>query len=103
MLRNQAVSEAAATKSQTGDGKWTAHDIPDQSGRVAVVTGANSGLGLETTRALADHGASVVLAVRDLDKGEVAVEEIRAGRPDADLELQQLDLASLDSVRSAAG
>ena len=48
---------------------WTAHDIPDQHGRVAVVTGANTGLGFATADALAAHGATVVLAVRDVDKG----------------------------------
>ena len=82
---------------------WTEGDIPDQSGRVCVVTGANSGLGLETARALAAHGASVVLAVRSLDKGAEAVARIRAATPDADLHLQQLDLSSLDSIRSPHG
>ena len=82
--------------------KWTATDIPDQSGRVAVVTGANSGNGLETTRALAGRGAMVVLAVRDLDKGRAAADAIRAEHRGADLVLQELDLASLDSVREAA-
>ena len=82
--------------------KWTAEDIPDQSGRVAVVTGANSGNGLETARALAGRGAAVVLAVRDLDKGRAAVDAIRADHPGADLVLQELDLASLDSVHEAA-
>ncbi|MDE0067841.1 MAG: SDR family NAD(P)-dependent oxidoreductase [Acidimicrobiaceae bacterium] len=85
-----------------GDEKWTAEDIGDQTGRVAIVTGANSGLGLETARVLAGRGASVVLAVRDLDKGEQAVDDIRSDHPSAQLELQQLDLASLDSVRSAS-
>ena len=83
--------------------KWTAEDIPDQSGRVAVVTGANSGNGLETAKALAGRGALVVLAVRDLDKGRAAAEAIRVEHPGADLVLQEADLASLDSVREAAG
>ena len=82
--------------------KWTEADIPDQSGRVCVVTGANSGLGLETARALAAHGASVVLAVRNLDKGAEAIARIRAATPKADLSVQRLDLASLDSIRTAA-
>ena len=82
--------------------KWTEDDMPDQSGRVCVVTGANSGLGLETARALAAHGASVVLAVRNLDKGAEAVARIRAATPNADLSVQRLDLASLDSIRTAA-
>ena len=60
---------------------WTTRDLPDQSGRVAVVTGANSGLGLETARELAKAGASVVLAVRSLDRGKAAIDEIRAGQP----------------------
>jgi NAD(P)-dependent dehydrogenase (short-subunit alcohol dehydrogenase family) len=85
------------------DGGWSEDDIPDQTGRVAVVTGANSGLGLETARQLAAHGATVVVAVRSLDRGAAAVEDIRARVPDARLELQQLNLASLASVREAAG
>ncbi|MXV87016.1 MAG: SDR family NAD(P)-dependent oxidoreductase [Acidimicrobiales bacterium] len=82
--------------------KWTEEDIPDQSGRVTIVTGANSGNGLETARALAGRGAHVVLAVRDLAKGEAAVAGIEADHPAAHLELVELDLALLDSVRSAA-
>ncbi|MGO1948452.1 MAG: SDR family NAD(P)-dependent oxidoreductase [Mycobacteriaceae bacterium] len=81
---------------------WTDKDIPDQSGRTAVVTGANSGLGFETSRALASRGAHVVLAVRSTDNGEDAADRIRHSVPDAELTVQQLDLASLDSVREAA-
>jgi NAD(P)-dependent dehydrogenase (short-subunit alcohol dehydrogenase family) len=81
---------------------WGAHDIPDQSGRTAVVTGANSGLGLETARALARAGARVVLACRNEAKGKAALDELRADVPQADLELLQLDLADLASVRAAA-
>ena len=84
------------------ESKWTTQDIPDQRGRVAVVTGANSGLGFETARALAGRGASVTLAVRNLDKGNAAIDAIRSDVPDATLDLQQLDLASLDSIRDAA-
>ena len=84
------------------DTSWTTDDIPDQSGRVAIVTGANTGPGLEPARALAGKGAGVVLAVRNLDKGKAAVDDIRSSVPDADLELQELDLASLDSIRAAA-
>jgi NAD(P)-dependent dehydrogenase (short-subunit alcohol dehydrogenase family) len=84
------------------DDAWTEDDIPDQTGRVAVVTGANSGLGLETARQLAVHGATVVLAVRSVERGAAAVEDIGATAPRARLELQQLDLASLASVRTAA-
>jgi NAD(P)-dependent dehydrogenase (short-subunit alcohol dehydrogenase family) len=82
---------------------WSAVDIPDQSGRVAVVTGANGGLGLEVSRELARKGAHVVMASRDRDKAERARQEIVAGIPDASLELVALDLASLASVREAAG
>ncbi|HTQ68586.1 MAG TPA: oxidoreductase [Solirubrobacteraceae bacterium] len=81
---------------------WTAESIPDQAGRTAVVTGANSGLGLETARELARHGADVVLACRDTAKGERALQDIRASAPDARLEVAALDLASLDSVKAFA-
>ena len=84
------------------DKKWTVDDIADQSGRVAVVTGANTGLGLETARALAGSGASVVLAVRNLEKGQAALEAIQSDHGAASLELLELDLASLDSIRGAA-
>lgn len=82
--------------------KWTKSDIPDQTGRVAVVTGANTGLGYETALALAERGARVVLAVRNLDKGKDATTEITAKSPHADVALQELDLTSLESVRAAA-
>lgn len=83
--------------------KWSAADVPDQSGRVAIVTGANSGLGYDTAAVLADNGAHVVLAVRDLDKGRQAVDRIKSTSPNADVTLQELDLSSLSSVRKAAG
>jgi NAD(P)-dependent dehydrogenase (short-subunit alcohol dehydrogenase family) len=82
--------------------KWTTADIPDQSGRVAIVTGANTGLGLETAKALADKGADVVLAVRNLDKGNAAAAQITARNPNAVVKLQQLDLTSLQAIREAA-
>ena len=82
--------------------KWTTDDIADLTGRVAVVTGANTGLGLETARELAAKNATVVLAVRDLGKGEKARADITAGVPDADVSVQALDLASLDSIRTAS-
>jgi NAD(P)-dependent dehydrogenase (short-subunit alcohol dehydrogenase family) len=81
---------------------WTTADIPSLDGRVAVVTGANGGLGLETARALAGAGAHVVLAARDQAKTAAAVEDIRGGQPDAALEVVELDLGSLASVASAA-
>jgi len=82
--------------------KWTAADVPDQSGRVAIVTGANSGLGFDTAAVLADKGAHVVLAVRNLDKGNEAADRIRSKNPNAEVSLQELDLTSLDSIRTAA-
>ena len=82
--------------------KWTTADIPDQTGRVAVITGANTGLGYETASALAARGAHVVLAVRNLDKGKDAATLISKRSPGASVALQELDLTSLDSVRAAA-
>ena len=86
----------------SGTRKWTTADIPDQSGRVVVVTGANTGLGYHTAAALAVHGARVVLAVRSLDKGNAALSRIVAAKADVDVTLTQLDLSSLASVRRAA-
>ena len=83
-------------------GGWDAKDIPDQSGRTAIVTGANSGLGFVTARELARAGARVVLACRNLDKGHAAVDQLRAAVPEAQVQLDELDLASLASVRGFA-
>ena len=82
--------------------KWTTTDIPDQTGRVAVITGANTGLGYETAAALAAKGAHVVLAVRNLDKGKDAAALIHKRNPAAEVNLQELDLTSLDSIHAAA-
>ena len=82
--------------------RWTADDIPNQAGRTFIVTGANSGLGYVTTRELARHGAHVIMAVRDQTKGERAIEQLRAGQPDASLELRRLDLSDLESVKAFA-
>jgi NAD(P)-dependent dehydrogenase (short-subunit alcohol dehydrogenase family) len=82
--------------------KWTTADIPDQTGRVVVITGANTGLGYETAAALAEHGAHVVLAIRNLDKGKDAAARITATGPRGEVALQELDLTSLESVRAAA-
>ncbi len=82
--------------------KWTANDIPDLSGKTAVVTGANSGLGYETAVALARHGAHVVLACRDEGRGTDAIERLRSEAPAASVELSLLDLADLTSVRKFA-
>jgi NAD(P)-dependent dehydrogenase (short-subunit alcohol dehydrogenase family) len=76
---------------------WTEQHIPNQRGRVAIITGANTGLGFETARMLAERGATVVLAVRDVDKGQDA-----AARIAGDVTVQALDLTSLESIRSAA-
>lgn len=81
---------------------WTLEDVPDLTGTVAVVTGANSGLGLETAGALASAGAHVVMAVRDPSKAEAARAEILGSHPGASLEVEALDLGSLESVRAAA-
>ncbi|MEX2981675.1 oxidoreductase [Streptomyces sp. C36] len=81
---------------------WNASDIPDQSGRTAVVTGANSGIGFVTARELARRGARVVLACRDATRGEAAEELMRAQVPGADVRLAELDLADLSSVRAFA-
>jgi NAD(P)-dependent dehydrogenase (short-subunit alcohol dehydrogenase family) len=82
--------------------QWTAADVPNQDGRLAIVTGANTGIGFETATILAHRGAHVVLAVRNLDKGRHAAAQIIAGRPDAEVTVQQLDLGSLESVHAAA-
>lgn len=82
--------------------RWTSADIPDQSGRTAVITGANTGLGYETARALAAHGARLVLAVRNLDKGKAAADLIARRSPGAEVSVQELDLTSLNSIRAAA-
>ena len=81
---------------------YTRASIPDLTGRTAVVTGANGGLGLETAKALAGAGASVVLAARNQEKAAAAVAEIAAEVPDPDLEVVPLDLGSLASVQEAA-
>lgn len=75
---------------------WSPDEIPDQSGRTVVVTGANAGLGAVTARELAGRGARVVLACRDVAKGEAVAADL------AGAEVVRLDLASLDSVREAA-
>jgi len=77
----------------------TMNEIPDQHGRIAVITGANSGIGLEAARELARAGAHVIMACRDTGKGEAAAATIRETVPDAELDVAQLDLAALGSVR----
>ena len=81
---------------------WSSADIPDLTGRSIVVTGANSGIGLEAATSLAAHGAVVTLAVRDVDRGSAAADRIRAASPQAQVEVARLDLADLASVREFA-
>ena len=82
---------------------WSTDRIADQTGKTAVVTGANSGLGLVTARELARAGATVVMACRNVQKGDAAAAEIGAEVPEARLQVAELDLSSLTSVRSFAG
>ena len=81
---------------------WTVDNIPDQTDRIALVTGANSGLGYETSLALAQKGATVVMACRNMDKGEDAKNSVLEHAPDAKVDLRKLDLSSLASVREFA-
>src|SRR5262245_61516425 len=81
---------------------WGQKNMPDLHGKVAVVTGANGGLGLETARALAKAGGHVVIAARDQAKAAGAEASIRADQPNASLEVIELDLGSLASIKSAA-
>ena len=82
--------------------KWTEADIPCQAGKIVVITGANSGLGFHTSLALARKGAKVIMACRNLEKGEEARQELLATRPDYEPELWELDLSMLSSVSAFA-
>ena len=81
---------------------WTTDDMPSQQGRTAVVTGSNTGLGFATASVLAARGASVILAVRNTERGSQAAERITCASPDAKVEVQHLNLGSLASIREAA-
>ena len=80
--------------------KWNASLVPDQTGRIAVVTGSSSGIGFETARVLTEKNAKVILAVRNQKKGDAAAEKIKSARPDADVSVMILDLANLKSVEA---
>jgi NAD(P)-dependent dehydrogenase (short-subunit alcohol dehydrogenase family) len=81
---------------------WTPEQMPSQAGKTILITGANSGLGLESARLLAGHGAELIMACRNPEKGQQAVESMRADYPEAKLDLMQLDLSDLQSVRDFA-
>lgn len=80
--------------------KWTQADMPDLTGKIAVVTGANSGLGYESAKALAKKGATVIMAVRNLAKGEQAQVDIRQEVPAATLDVMQADMGDLSSIKT---
>lgn len=83
-------------------GKWTQNNIPDQNGKVIVITGANSGLGLEMSKILARKGGHIVMAVRNMEKGEKARQEILQDHASASLDLMQMDMGDLTSIRAFA-
>ena len=78
---------------------WTIEDMPSQDGKTVIVTGANTGIGFVMAKALATKGASVVMACRSEERGKRAMQSIKTDAPDADVEVMQMDLNSLDSVR----
>lgn len=82
--------------------KWTQDNMPSQSGKTIIVTGANSGIGFLTAKELAAKGAKIIMACRSIDKAEKAAQEIRNTLPNADVSVTQLDIANLASVRSFA-
>jgi NAD(P)-dependent dehydrogenase (short-subunit alcohol dehydrogenase family) len=95
------VSDQRAGKAEPLD-VWTTDNIPDLTGKVIIVTGANSGIGYEAAKEFARKGAQTILACRSLDKAQAAMEQIRAEIPDAPVEIKELDLADLASVRQFA-
>lgn len=84
------------------DKKWTSADVPDQSGKIAIVTGSSSGIGFETAKILALKNAKVIVAVRNIEKGNKAVEKIKERNQNSDLKVMKLDLADLNSVNEFA-
>jgi NAD(P)-dependent dehydrogenase (short-subunit alcohol dehydrogenase family) len=98
--KQQADYDPASGSFMTSAGSWTPEDVPDLSGRVVVVTGANSGIGFEATRLFVENGAHVVLACRSTDRGENARRKILETDPPGTAEVLELDLADLESVRA---
>ena len=82
--------------------KWTTASIPDQKGNIIIITGANSGLGFAATKILSQQNATVIMAVRNMDKGEQALMEVKKITPNANLSLMKLDLSDLDSINAFA-
>ncbi len=80
------------------NGNWTTENVPNQTGKTAIITGSSSGIGFEAARVLANKGATVIIAVRSLEKGQAA-EKILAQNKDADVKVLKLDLANLSSVK----
>jgi len=80
--------------------KWDSNNVPDQKERVAIVTGSSSGIGYETAHVLASKNATVIIAVRNLEKGNAAADKIRSEHKNADVKVMELDLANLESVRN---
>jgi NAD(P)-dependent dehydrogenase (short-subunit alcohol dehydrogenase family) len=102
MTRQSRARSARPTARRSRQAAWTPAALPDQSGRLVVVTGANSGIGYVTARELARHGARVVLACRSRERGLEALDRLRAEVPGARVELRRLDLADLASIRDFA-
>jgi FlaA1/EpsC-like NDP-sugar epimerase len=94
--RQREAASSAATEN------WTVANMPDLTGKVIIVTGANSGIGYEAAKEFARKGAQTILACRSLDKAQAALNEIQAELPGAKVEMMPLDLASLESVRQFA-
>jgi NAD(P)-dependent dehydrogenase (short-subunit alcohol dehydrogenase family) len=84
------------------NGKWNTENMPDMSGTIAIVTGANSGIGYETARFLALKGSHVIMACRNMEKGEAALEQLTRMHPQVQIEVMQLDLSDLESVQDFA-
>ncbi len=81
---------------------WNTHEIPDLQGKIIIITGATSGLGKEATKILAQKNATVIMAVRNTKKAETVVQEMRKQQPSAQMEILEMDLSSLESVKSFA-